>query len=71
MFSMFMLPQRPQRRRAVFDRILAAGIELHFPLENLVIRQAADVEPIEAMLAAANLLRCCPTRIPGDPRIEL
>ncbi len=71
MFSMFMLPQRPARRRAVFDRILAAGIELHFPLENLVIRRASDVEPVEQMLAAANLLRYCPTRIPGDPRIPL
>ena len=71
MFSMFMLPQRPQRRRGVYERILATGIELHFPLENLVIRRPEDVEPIEAMLAAANLLRYCPKRIPGDPRIQL
>jgi sporadic carbohydrate cluster protein (TIGR04323 family) len=71
MFSMFMLPQRAARRRTVYDRVLAAGVELHFPLENLVIRAPEDVEPIEQMLAAANLLRHCPKRIPGDPRIQL
>ena len=71
MFSMFMLPKRAQRRRGVYDRILEAGIELHFPLENLIIRKPDDVAPIEQMLTAANLLKFCPKRLPGDPRIQL
>jgi sporadic carbohydrate cluster protein (TIGR04323 family) len=71
MFSMFMLPARAERRRAIYRQVLAAGVELHLVLENFVIRGAADVQPVEEVLSATGLLRFCPTRLPADARIAL
>lgn len=70
-FSMFMLPGRAQRRRAVYERLLQVGIELHLVLENFVVRQAADIQPVEEILAASALMKFCPKQIPGAPRIQL
>jgi sporadic carbohydrate cluster protein (TIGR04323 family) len=42
-FSMFMLPQRAERRRAVYERVLAAGCTLHAALESLALQSEADV----------------------------
>ncbi len=70
-FSMFMLPKRAQRRWSVYERIFKAGVDLHLVLENVVIRGPSDVPPVEEILAASELLRFCPRKIPGDPRIQL
>jgi sporadic carbohydrate cluster protein (TIGR04323 family) len=70
-FSMFMLPKRAERRRKVYQRILEAGIELHLVLEDFVIRQAADVQAVEAILSARALLPFCPRRLPGEARFGL
>ena len=71
MFSMFMLPQRAARRRQVYERIVAAGVELHLVLEGFVIRDPADVRTVEEILSASALLPLCPKRLPGEPRIAL
>lgn len=71
MFSMFMLPKRAQRRMTVYERVFRAGAELHLVLENFAIRKPADVRPVEQILSAAALLPFCPTRLPGDARIQL
>ena len=42
-FSMFMLPQRAERRRTIYDRILAAGCTLHCALEGLVLQAERDI----------------------------
>ena len=48
-FSLFMLPQRPEPRRDVYERILDAGAELHGALENLSVRSPEDVARLEDM----------------------
>lgn len=55
MFSLFMLPERRERRRALYDRALAAGASLHAALENLSVREASDVQRIEDLFAAERL----------------
>src|SRR3546814_5270574 len=55
LFSLFMLPERPERRRAIYQRIFAAGASLHGALENLSLREASDVQRIEDIFAAARL----------------
>lgn len=55
LFSLFMLPERPERRRAIYDRVLAAGASLHAALENLSIGERGDVERIEDLFAAERL----------------
>lgn len=70
-FSMFMLPQRAQRRREIYRRIFDVGIELHLVLENFVIRQPADFAQVEEILSISGLLPLCPGRMPGGERIQL
>ncbi|MEO8630084.1 MAG: LIC12192 family sporadic carbohydrate cluster protein [Betaproteobacteria bacterium] len=66
MCSMYMLPQRAERRRKIYRRIFEQAAELHLVLEDIILRNIADTEAIEEVLSAANLLPLCPTRIPED-----
>lgn len=61
-FSLFMLPEREERRRAIYDRVLAAGAEFHAALENLVIASEADIETVEDIfLVRKNALSMDPS----------
>jgi len=59
-FSIFMLPQRRERRMAIYDRVLGAGAEFHAALENLAIRSSGDVARCEDILSVAALLPSAP-----------
>ena len=59
-FSIFMLPEEPARRRAVYRRVLDAGAQLHAALENLAIAGDDDVERCEDILAVAGQLGTAP-----------
>jgi sporadic carbohydrate cluster protein (TIGR04323 family) len=50
LFSLFMLPARPERRRAIYDRVLGAGASLHAALEDLAVTSEADVARVEDIL---------------------
>jgi sporadic carbohydrate cluster protein (TIGR04323 family) len=54
--SMFMMPKRAERRWRIYDTILSRGASLHFVLEDMVIRESADIGPIEDILLIHNLL---------------
>lgn len=54
--SMFMMPKRAERRRRIYDTILSQGASLHFVLEDMVVRERADIEPVEEILSIHNLL---------------
>jgi sporadic carbohydrate cluster protein (TIGR04323 family) len=62
--SMFMMPKRAERRRKIYDAILAHGASLHFVLEDVVIRKAADIDAVEEILSIHNLLPTAPHSIP-------
>jgi sporadic carbohydrate cluster protein (TIGR04323 family) len=66
MCSMFMLPQRTERRAAIYRQILGQDAELHLVLEDIVIRRMDDTSRVEEVLSVANLLPYCPTRIPDE-----
>jgi len=70
-FSMFMLPQRAQRRGRIYEKVFAAGVELHLVLEDFVIRRIDDVSPVEDILSIRSHLPFCPKRVPDAPRIDL
>ena len=57
LFSLFMLPERRERRRAIYDRVFAAGASLHGALENLSLSEESDVQRIEDIFAADRLAR--------------
>lgn len=62
MFSMFMLPARAERRRRLYERLIGQEQSLHLVLEGFVIREMADIEPVEQILSISRLLPFCPTR---------
>lgn len=66
MCSMYMLPQRAARRRELYRRILEQDADVHFVLEDIAIRKAADIESVEDILAAVNWLPRSPARIPDE-----
>lgn len=46
-YTLFMLPQRPERRREIYRRVLDAGASLHFAVEGLALADAADIRRLE------------------------
>ena len=57
LYSLFLLPEDPARRRTVYDRVLAAGAEIHGALEGVAIRDEADVARVEDTFRIAALAR--------------
>ncbi|HEY0832497.1 MAG TPA: LIC12192 family sporadic carbohydrate cluster protein [Azospirillum sp.] len=46
-YSVFQLPESRERRQAVFRRVLEHGREIHFALEEMVLRRPEDATAIE------------------------
>jgi sporadic carbohydrate cluster protein (TIGR04323 family) len=59
-YSLFMLPPQPERRRAIYLRIIDAGASLHAALENLSIHVEGDIDRVEDLISAATLLERLP-----------
>jgi sporadic carbohydrate cluster protein (TIGR04323 family) len=60
MCSMHMMPQRPERRRAIFDTVLGQGCSIHFVLEGLVVARPADVDHVEELIQFAQMAAQAP-----------
>jgi sporadic carbohydrate cluster protein (TIGR04323 family) len=58
--SMFMMPERARRRRKIYDAFLNQGASLHFVLEDVVVQNPSDIEPVEEILSIHNLLPTSP-----------
>ena len=56
MYSMFMLPARATRRRALYRRILSAGASLHAAVENLALATDTDLTRWEDILRVQALV---------------
>lgn len=46
-YTLFMLPQRRERRLAIYESVLQCKADLHFALEGLVLAGPEDVERLE------------------------
>ena len=66
MCSMYMLPQRAERRARIYAKILEQGADLHFVMEDVVVRRMEDTAAVEEVLSAVGWLAHCPTRIPDE-----
>jgi sporadic carbohydrate cluster protein (TIGR04323 family) len=62
-YSLFMLPQRRDRRAAVWRRVLDGGWRLAAALEGQMVACAADVARVEDILAVRRALSHCPVRL--------
>lgn len=47
LYSLFMLPQRAERRAAIYQRVLDAGATLHGAVEGLTIAGPDDIARVE------------------------
>jgi sporadic carbohydrate cluster protein (TIGR04323 family) len=59
-FSAFMLPPDPAARRAVYDRVIAAGATLHAALENRCVSDRRTCAELEETILVANVLGATP-----------
>jgi len=56
MCSMFMLPQRRERRTALYREIFRQGVDLCFVLEDMAITTERDIAPVEEILSIQQAL---------------
>lgn len=56
-YSLYMLPNKTEKRMKIYQETLAAGAELHFAFEELAIRKMSDVQLVEDILLTKNLSR--------------
>ena len=66
MCSMHMLPQRPERRRRVCERVFKQDCSLHLVLEDFVVAAPADVDRLEELLVIDRLAARAPKDIALD-----
>jgi sporadic carbohydrate cluster protein (TIGR04323 family) len=64
--SLFMLPERHTRRRALYEHIYRQKVTMHFVMEEIVLARPEDETRIEEILAIHRTLKFCPTEIPTD-----
>lgn len=64
MCSVQMLPQRPERRRQIYERIISSGCSLHMVLEQHVIGSAGDIEHVEELLMLNQIAHRLPYQLP-------
>ena len=55
-FSLLMLPRRPDLRQQIYDRILSTDSEMHAALQDIVIRNTDDVGQVEEILLVHHAL---------------
>ncbi len=49
-YSIFMLPPDPAKRRAIYDRILSEGCDMHAAVEEISLASKNDVQAVEDIL---------------------
>lgn len=64
MCSFHMLPQRAERRREIYEHVLAQSCSLHFVFEDLVVGGGEDVEKLEELITLSQIASRAPTSIP-------
>ena len=66
MCSMFMLPQRAERRRGLCQRVIEQGCSLHLVVEDFVVATPQDVDRLEELLVIDRLAAQAPKSIALD-----
>ena len=49
-YSIFMLPEDERRRRAIYERVLRDGCELHAAVEEIAVASKDDIRVVEDIL---------------------
>jgi sporadic carbohydrate cluster protein (TIGR04323 family) len=70
MSSYFMLPPDQSHRRRIYSAVLDHRAELHFVLENTILRSTADADRLEDLFRIIALLPHCPQKLWLDPGLS-
>ena len=62
LYSLFQLPQNPDKRQRIYQTVLDNQLEIHFALEGLVIKDKESMQRVEDILLVHQT-------ISGNPRI--
>lgn len=62
LYSMFMLPQRADRRHALYRRVVDAGCSLHAAAEDIRLATEADIQRWEDVLLIQETVSAIPYR---------
>lgn len=54
-YSTHLLSESPSRRKTLFDTVLKLGKELHFALEEIVIRKPEDIQMVEDIIMTRKI----------------
>lgn len=60
MYTMHMLPERTERRRRIYERILDQGCSLHLVLEDYVVAAERDIANLEDLVIFARMASQAP-----------
>ena len=63
LYSIFMLPQRAERRRDLCRRILDAGATIHGAVENISIRNEEDLDRAEEIFLVDGIAAAVPSSL--------
>jgi sporadic carbohydrate cluster protein (TIGR04323 family) len=66
MCSMQMMPERPERRRKIYERVLEQGCSVHMLFESVVIKDRADIDKAEELLMLNQLAARVPKHLPQE-----
>ena len=66
MCSMHMLPQRPERRRRLCQRVFEQSCAIHLVVEDMVVAGPRDVDRLEELLVIDRLAAQAPKSIALD-----
>ena len=61
MCSYSMLPSDIKKRNQIFNSILESNSELHFVLENLVLKSQRDIDKLEKIIRLKSIINSCPS----------
>ena len=61
MCSYSMLPSDIKKRNQIFNSILESNSELHFVLENLVLKSQQDIDKLEKIIRLKSIINSCPS----------
>ena len=66
MCSFHMLPQRTERRREIYERVLSQGCSIHFVFEDIVVDGPRDVDRLEELIRLAQVAARAPKSMSID-----
>ena len=62
MCSFFMLPTDENFRKQMYETLLKNNCEIHFVLENIIIKDSKDVDSMEYLFELRKLINKCLSR---------